>query len=92
MVSFGGTQKLLKRWPGPIEAFPSPPTTVLGDWYCTALNHGPCRLILGVAERSLLPVVLPTKEFAAFPPRFAEAALRVLSLGELHHHLTHVAL
>jgi hypothetical protein len=79
MVSFRCTQKLLRRWPGPIEASPSPPTTVLGDWYCTALNHGHRRLIFGVAERSLLPVVLPAKEFATFPARFVEAALQVLA-------------
>ena len=78
MVSFRCTQKLLKRWLGPIEAFPSPPTTVLGDWYCTGLNHGPRRLILGLAERSLLPVVLPAKGFTTFPARLTEAALRAL--------------
>ena len=78
MVSFRCTQKLLKRWPGAIEASPSPPTTVLGDWYCTALNHRSRRLILGVAERSLLPVVLPAREFATFPPRLVLGALQVL--------------
>jgi hypothetical protein len=79
MVSFRCTQKLLKRWPGPVQASPSPATTVLGDWFCTALNHGPRRLILGVAERSLLPVVVPAKEFATFPERFVQAARLVLA-------------
>ena len=79
MVSFRCTQKLLKRWPGPVHAAPLPATTVLGDWFCTALNHGPRRLILGVAERSLLPVVVPAKEFATFPARFVQAARLVLT-------------
>jgi hypothetical protein len=78
MVSFRCTQKLLRRWPGPIEVSPLPPTTVLGDWYCAALNHGHRRLILGLAERSLLPVVVPAKPFATFPSRLAAATLRVL--------------
>jgi hypothetical protein len=82
MVTFRCTQKLLKRWPGSIEPSPLPPTTVLGDWYCTSLNHGHRRLILGIAERSLLPVVVPAKEFASFPPRLVDAASRVFeSLG-----------
>src|SRR5258707_1134035 len=79
MVSFRCTQKLLKRWPGAIQASPSPATTILGDWFCTALNHGPRRLILGVAERSLLPVVVPAKEVATFPVRFGQAARLVLA-------------
>jgi hypothetical protein len=79
VVTFRCTQKLLRRWHGRIEASPPPPTTVLGDWFCTALNHGPRRLILGVAERSLLPVVVPAKEFATFPARFVEAARLVLA-------------
>ena len=79
MVSFRCTQKLLKRWPGGIEGSPAPPTTVLGDWFCTALNHRSRRLILGVAERSLLSVVVPAKEFGTFPRRFVQAARRVLA-------------
>jgi hypothetical protein len=78
MVSFRCTQRLLRRWPGLIEPSPSPPTTVLGDWYCTALNHRHRRLIFGLAERSLLPVVVPAKEIATFPTRSTEAALRIL--------------
>ena len=78
MVSFRCTQKLLRRWPGSIEGSPSPATTVLGDWYCTALNHRHRRLILGLAEHSLLPAVVPAKELATFPLRLAEAACRAL--------------
>jgi hypothetical protein len=79
MVSFRCTQKLLKRWPETIDVSPSPPTTVLGDWFCTALNHRHRRLILGLAQRSLLPVVVPAKEFATFPSRFTDATLRSLT-------------
>jgi hypothetical protein len=79
VVSFRCTQKLLKRWPGSIEPSPPPPTTVLGDWFCTALNHRARRLVLGVAERSLLPVVVPAKEFATFPERFVKATRLVLA-------------
>ena len=46
---------------------PSRPTTVLGDWYCTALNHRHRRLVLRLAERSLLPVIVPAKDFTTFP-------------------------
>jgi hypothetical protein len=80
MVSLRCTQKLLRHWPGPIEAAPLPTTTVLGDWYCTALNHRHRRLILGLAERSLLPVVVPAKEFGTFPDRLAAEALRILEV------------
>jgi hypothetical protein len=79
VVTFRCTQKLLQRWPGPIEAAPLPPSTVLGDWFCTALNHRARRLILAVAERSLLPVVVPAREFATFPARLVEAANLVLA-------------
>lgn len=78
MVAFRCTQKLLRRWSGPIDASPSPPTTVLGDWYCTALNHHHRRLILGLAERSLLPAVVTAKEMATFPARLTEAVLQIL--------------
>jgi hypothetical protein len=78
MVSFRCTQKLLRRLPDAVTAEPLPTTTVLGDWYCTPLNHRHRRLILGLAERSLLPVVVSAKELATFPARFTEAVLRVL--------------
>ena len=82
MVTFRCTQKLLKRWPDAVESAPLPPSTVLGDWFCTALNHRARRLILAVAERSLLPVVVPAKDFAGFPARLMEAVrLMLASLG-----------
>jgi hypothetical protein len=39
---------------------------------------GRCGGDLGVAERSLLPVVVPAKDFTTFPARLTEAAQRFL--------------
>lgn len=57
------TQKLLRQ----IRVLPplddAEPANRLGDWYANALNIGRVRLVLCVSERSLLPVILPAREY-----------------------------
>lgn len=52
-------------------------TTVLGDWYATALFWKP-QLALLVNERTLLPVVMPLAPATNLAQRFPDALARVL--------------
>jgi len=46
-----------------------PSTTLLGEWYATALAWRPRQLILLVNERTLLPVLMPLAPSATVPAR-----------------------
>jgi hypothetical protein len=52
-------------------------TTALGDWYFKVLFTKPQWLVLGVSERSRLPVVLPARELVTMTVRFQDALERV---------------
>jgi hypothetical protein len=41
----------------------------LGEWYANALNIGRVRLVLCVSERTLLPVILPAREYRTLATR-----------------------
>ena len=70
------TQKLLRRVECTDE--PSPPTTVLGDWYANVLYSRPHQLVLCVSERSLLPVVLHAKAAHSLASRLTLTVGQVL--------------
>ena len=55
---------------------------MLGDWYATRLNVGSQRFALCLNERSLLPVIMPSKR-TEFPSRFADYLVRVLQYLEI---------
>jgi hypothetical protein len=78
VVVFRCTRKLLDRLPDPTASPSARSTTALGDWYFTLVFAKPQWLLLGVSEKSRLPVVLPARELRTMTPRFREALDRVL--------------
>jgi hypothetical protein len=71
------TKKLLDRVPQPVTPDVSEPTTVLGNWYATALFWKP-QVCLLVNERTLLPVLMPLAPAATLMVRFPESLRRTL--------------
>ncbi len=57
MYTLHCTQKLLERIKRPVLADPPPATTILGNWYATALMWKP-QVILLVNERTRLPLFM----------------------------------
>ena len=87
MYNIRCTQPLLKKLaPAPSDKGNAPePTTRLGDWYANRLNIGHTRLVLCTSERSLLSVVVPTKNLPGLPERLAaslEALLRSFDVSD----------
>ncbi|MFN0064323.1 MAG: DUF6933 domain-containing protein [Myxococcaceae bacterium] len=79
MFTLRATRKLLALMVAKPESAPSPPTTVLGDWYANVTTRG---LILCVSEKTLLPVVLPGERLRALARELPRALGAVLdSLG-----------
>ena len=58
MYTIHGTKKLLDRVKQSVEAPVAEPSTLLGNWYATALFWKP-QVALLVNERTLVPVLLP---------------------------------
>jgi hypothetical protein len=76
------TQKLLDRVNASPDPEPSPPDTVLGDWYANLVRVGRTQVVLAVSERTLLPVVVPAKEGRTLVRRVADAVEPMLvSIG-----------
>lgn len=73
------TRKLLKRLHAPAGFSPTPPTTVLGDWYANLYHARPQQLVVCLNERTLLAVVIQARDAKSFIPRFREAALDLLA-------------
>jgi len=67
------TQKLLDRFNFAPDPQPTPPDTVLGDWYANLIRVGRTQVVLAVSERSLLPVVLPARDGRSLVQRLSEA-------------------
>lgn len=78
MVVFRCTRKLLERLPDAAASVSARSTTALGDWYFTLVFAKPQWLLLGVSEKSRLPIVLPARELRTMTPRFREALERVV--------------
>jgi hypothetical protein len=72
------THKLLTRLDAEVLSEQWLPTNRLGDWYANLLLTRRAWLIIGVSERSLLPVIVKAKHPASFIPRFREQVLTVL--------------
>ena len=77
MIIFRCTRTLLDRLPKTEASPPARSTTALGDWYFKLLFARPEWLLLGVSERSRLPVVFPARELRTMSTRFQDAAGRV---------------
>jgi hypothetical protein len=77
MTTLRCTAKAFKRFKLVAEESPPPSTGKLGDWYVNLLNVERHRLVLCVAENSLLPVIVPAKQ-AEFPAKLADHIQRML--------------
>ena len=77
VIIFRCTRTLLDRLPNTQTSTPARSTTALGDWYFKLLFTRPEWLLLGVSERSRLPVVLPARELRTMTTRFPDAACRI---------------
>lgn len=77
MYTLRCTKKLLDRVGLPIESSPPAPTTVLGDWYATALFWRP-QVALLLNERTLLPVLMPLAPAATLVSRIPDEVAPIL--------------
>lgn len=79
MVIFRCTQKLAKKFKLPLEKdFNETSTNILGDWYFNYFIFARKYYLLGVCEKSLLPVIIPAKEIKDFPARFSGELFQIL--------------
>lgn len=86
MLTIRATAKLLKKIKDVTNENPPASTGTLGDWYCNALIIQRQHIILCVSEKSLLPILLPSKDMATFPLRLREAvagALKEIGISDL---------
>jgi hypothetical protein len=77
MVIVCATSKLLDRLGPPTSAVEQASTTLLGDWYATALFWRP-QVALLVSEVTLLPVLMPLAPAATLLQRFGPPLAAVL--------------
>lgn len=79
MVIFRCTQKLAKKFKLPLEKdCPETSTNILGDWYFNYFIFARKYYLLGVSEKSLLPVIIPAKEIKDFPARLGGELNKIL--------------
>lgn len=85
MFTLRCTHKLLRRGLTESPHGEVAPTTLLGDWYANVLVTRPQHLVLGVSERTLLPVIVPAKSAGTLPARLLEALPPILSMFAIPH-------
>jgi hypothetical protein len=73
------TKKLRQRLGSAVPHDAGPSTTLLGDWYATALPWRPRQLILLVNEQTLLPVLMPLAPAATAPSRIGPEIVATLA-------------
>ncbi len=79
MMIFRCTQKLAKKFKLSLEKdCYETPTNTLGDWYFNYFIFARKYYLLGVCEKSLLPVIIPAKEIKDFPARFCGELNKIL--------------
>ena len=78
MMIVRATRKLLDRI-GPGEASDAESTTLLGDWYATALPWRPRQVALLMSDRTLLPLTMPLAPAATLLARFPDHLTEVLT-------------
>jgi hypothetical protein len=78
MLIVRATQKLLQRVGPPNLQNGEQSTTLLGEWYATALFWKP-QVALLVNETTLLPVLMPLAPAATLPTRIAQQIAAVLA-------------
>ncbi len=77
VFSIHATKKLLDRVNRAVAPAVSEPTTVLGNWYATALFWKP-QVALLVNERTLFPVLMPLAPAATLMERFPDSLQQML--------------
>ena len=82
MIVFYCTQPLAKQLGIRLAESNQASTGILGDWYATRLHVGSKRFALCLNERSLLPVIMPSRR-TEFPSHFADHLRRVLEYLEI---------
>lgn len=88
MLTIRATRKLLDRL-GPESSDLDPSTTLLGDWYATALSWKPHQIALLMSERTLLPVLLPLAPAATLMTRLPTQLATVLTAHGVPDKLIH---
>jgi len=78
VMTVRATRKLLDRL-GPATTDLEQATTVLGEWYGTALPWRPRQVALMMSDRTLLPVLLPLAPAATLVARFPTHLAAVLT-------------
>ncbi len=78
MVIIRATRTLLQRL-GPPNAADEVSTTMLGDWYATALTWRPRQVALLVSQHTLLPVLMPLAPAATLLGRFPAHLAEILT-------------
>jgi hypothetical protein len=79
VVTLRCTSRLLARLKVEPTPVPPEPTTLLGDWHANLIHVGRQQLVLAVADRTLLPVVVPAAPTTTLVPRFRVALRHVLA-------------
>lgn len=72
-------RKLLDRLNATPDPEPTPTDTVLGDWYANLIRVGRIQVVLAVSERTLLPVVVPSRDARSLAQRLSEPLGLILS-------------
>ncbi|WP_419918763.1 DUF6933 domain-containing protein [Candidatus Poriferisocius sp.] len=80
MYTIHATKKLLDRVKQPVSSPVSEPSTVLGNWYATAIFWKPQQAALFMNERALLPVLLPLAPAVSLADRFPDQLGLVLEV------------
>lgn len=79
MVIFRCTQKLANKFKLQLDKdCREIPTNILDDWYFNYFIFARKYYLLGVCEKSLLPVIIPAKEIKDFPARFSGELTKIL--------------
>lgn len=68
----------MKRLRPSLSPAPTESTTRLGDWSANLIHVGRLQLVLGVSERTLLPVVVPAAPIVTLVPRLRLGLVHVL--------------
>lgn len=82
VMTVRATRKLLDRL-GPATTDLEQATTVLGEWYGTALPWRPRQVALMMSDRTLLPVLLPLAPAATLLARFPTHLAAVLTAHDV---------
>ncbi len=83
MYTIHATKKLLTRVKQPITPTVDAPSTLLGNWYATAMFWRP-QVALFVNERTLLPLLVPLAPATTLLERFPESLRTMLEILDVN--------